>query len=53
MPERGSILNDFATNITAMAFDYLDAPPVVIGSKNWITPTVELEIFLSSTELDY
>lgn len=43
--ERGSILNDFATNITAMAFDYLDAPPVVIGSKNWITPTVELEEF--------
>ena len=20
------------------AFDYLDAPPVVVGSRNWITP---------------
>ncbi len=43
--ERGSILNDFARNITELAFDYLDAPPVVIGSKNWITPPPELEKF--------
>ncbi|HHW04103.1 MAG TPA: dehydrogenase [Thermoanaerobacterales bacterium] len=41
--ERGSILNDFARNITELAFDYLDAPPVVIGAKNWITPAYELE----------
>ena len=26
-----------------MAFDYLDAPPVVVGAKNWITPAHELE----------
>jgi 2-oxoisovalerate dehydrogenase E1 component len=26
-----------------VAFDYLDAPPVVVGSRNWITPAVELE----------
>jgi 2-oxoisovalerate dehydrogenase E1 component len=40
---RGSFLNDFASNITEMAFDYLDAPPVVVGSRNWITPAYELE----------
>jgi 2-oxoisovalerate dehydrogenase E1 component len=40
---RGSFLNDFARNITDLAFDYLDAPPVVVGSRNWITPAHELE----------
>ncbi|MEE4115792.1 MAG: thiamine pyrophosphate-dependent enzyme [Marinilabiliaceae bacterium] len=41
--ERGSFLNDMARNITEMTFDYLDAPPVVVGSRNWITPACELE----------
>jgi 2-oxoisovalerate dehydrogenase E1 component len=40
---RGSFLNDLAANITTLAFDYLDAPPVVLGSRNWITPCYELE----------
>ncbi|MCL3781771.1 dehydrogenase [Prolixibacteraceae bacterium JC049] len=40
---RGSYLNDIARNVTEMAFDYLDAPPVVVGSRNWITPAYELE----------
>lgn len=40
---RGSILNDFARNISEMAFDYLDGPPVVIGAKNWITPPFEFD----------
>lgn len=40
---RGSFLNDFARNISELAFDYLDAPPVVVGSRNWITPAYELE----------
>ena len=40
---RGSFLNDLASNITELAFDYLDAPPVVVGSRNWITPAYELE----------
>ncbi len=40
---RGSFLNDMAANITELAFDYLDAPPVVVGSRNWITPAYELE----------
>ncbi|MBO4953647.1 MAG: dehydrogenase [Clostridia bacterium] len=40
---RGNILNDMAQNITQMAFDYLDAPPVVLGAKNWITPAFEYD----------
>ena len=40
---RGSFLNDMARNITELAFDYLDAPPVVVGSRNWIIPAYELE----------
>ncbi|MBR4756374.1 MAG: dehydrogenase, partial [Bacteroidales bacterium] len=40
---RGSYLNDLAANISEMAFDYLDAAPVVLGSRNWITPCHELE----------
>ncbi|MBQ9818828.1 MAG: dehydrogenase, partial [Bacteroidales bacterium] len=40
---RGSFLNDLAANITEMAFDDLDAAPVVLGSRNWITPCHELE----------
>lgn len=41
--ERGSYLQDLAQNVNAMAFDYLDAPPVVVGARNWITPAHELE----------
>jgi 2-oxoisovalerate dehydrogenase E1 component len=41
--ERGSFLKDMAQNITEMAFDELDGPPVVVGSRNWITPAYELE----------
>ena len=40
---RGSYLNDLAANITELCFDYLDAAPVVLGSRNWITPCHELE----------
>ena len=40
---RGSFLNDLAANITDFCFDYLDAAPVVLGSRNWITPCHELE----------
>ena len=40
---RGNILNDMAQNITQLAFDYLDAPPVVVGAKNWITPAFEYD----------
>lgn len=43
--ERSSHLKEFAQNITELCFDYLDAPPVVVGAKNWITPAHELEDF--------
>lgn len=43
--ERGSFLKEMAQTITELAFDYLDAPPVVVGSRNWITPAHELEEF--------
>ena len=37
---RGSFLKEMAQTITELAFDYLDAPPVVVGSRNWITPGI-------------
>jgi 2-oxoisovalerate dehydrogenase E1 component len=43
--QRGSYLNDVAQHISEIAFDDLDAPPVVVGSRNWITPSYELEKF--------
>mgnify|MGYP000958994406 CR=1 FL=1 len=43
--ERGSVMKDMAANITELAFDYLDAPPIALGSRNWITPAHELEEF--------
>lgn len=41
--ERGSHLKDIAQTISELAFDDLDAPPVVVGARNWITPAYELE----------
>ncbi|HTW94710.1 MAG TPA: thiamine pyrophosphate-dependent enzyme [Tepidisphaeraceae bacterium] len=41
--ERGSALQTFAAKITEFAFDELDAPPVVVGARNWITPADEVE----------
>ncbi len=41
--ERGSFLHTMASKITQFAFDELDAPPVVVGAKNWITPPDEIE----------
>lgn len=43
--ERGSHISDMARNITEFAFDYLDAPPVVVGAPNVISPCPELENF--------
>ena len=40
---RGSFMRDMASNITELAFDELDGPPVVVGSRNWITPAHEIE----------
>jgi 2-oxoisovalerate dehydrogenase E1 component len=41
--ERGSVMHTVATTITQSCFDDLDGPPVVLGSRNWITPAAELE----------
>ena len=42
---RNSFMSELARNISELCFDYLDAPPVVVGAKNWITPAHELEHF--------
>jgi 2-oxoisovalerate dehydrogenase E1 component len=41
--ERGNVMHNVAANLTQLAFDHLDAPPVVIGSRNWVCPAAELE----------
>ena len=41
--ERGSFLHTVASNAQTLAFDYLDAPVTVVGSRNWITPAAEME----------
>jgi 2-oxoisovalerate dehydrogenase E1 component len=41
--ERGSFLQTMAAKISQFAFDELDAPPVVLGARNWITPADEVE----------
>ena len=40
---RGSVLNDIARNIGELCFDDLDAPVVVVGAENWITPPFEFD----------
>ena len=41
--ERNSFLHNVASNLTQLAFNYLDGPPAVVGSRNWITPAAEME----------
>ncbi len=41
--DRGSALQTMAAKITQFAFDELDAPPIVVGARNWITPADEVE----------
>jgi 2-oxoisovalerate dehydrogenase E1 component len=41
--ERGNVMHNVAANLTQLAFDYLDAPPVVVGARNWVSPAAELE----------
>ncbi len=41
--ERASFIHNISSNISKLAFDYLDGPVVVIGSRNWITPAAEME----------
>ncbi|HWU41608.1 MAG TPA: transketolase C-terminal domain-containing protein, partial [Candidatus Acidoferrum sp.] len=41
--ERGSFSQALAANVQALAFDALDAPVIVVGARNWITPAAEME----------
>jgi 2-oxoisovalerate dehydrogenase E1 component len=41
--ERGCVMQTVAATLTQLCFDELDGPPVVVGSRNWITPAAELE----------
>ena len=41
--DRGSFLHTVASQIQTLAFDHLDAPVTVVGSRNVITPAAELE----------
>ena len=48
--ERGSFAHTIASNLTQLAFDHLDGPPAVVGSRNWITPAAELEDMFFPTQ---
>jgi 2-oxoisovalerate dehydrogenase E1 component len=41
--DRGSVMQTVAATLTQLCFDDLDGPPIVVGSRNWITPAAELE----------
>lgn len=41
-PERGSVMRDMASTLSEIAFDTLDAPPIVVGAPNHIVPAHEL-----------
>ncbi len=41
--ERGNILKDMALSISQLCFDYLDAAPYVVASRNWVTPSAEYD----------
>lgn len=41
--ERGSFAHTVASNLTQLAFDALDGPIAVLGSRNWIVPPAEME----------
>jgi 2-oxoisovalerate dehydrogenase E1 component len=41
--ERNSFLHTVASNVSTVAFDYLDAPACVVAARNWIVPSAEME----------
>lgn len=47
---RGSVAGALAQELQVLAFDDLDAPVVVVGAQNWVSPPLELEdAFFPST----
>lgn len=47
---RGSFMKEIAQTVTELAFDELEAPPVVVGAKNWIVPAYEMEKYVFPQE---
>ena len=41
--DRGNYLHTVASKLTSSSFDSLDAPPYVLGARNWIVPAAEYE----------
>lgn len=41
--DRGSFAKTLAANITETGFEYLSSPPIVLASRNWLAPPLELE----------
>ena len=44
--ERSNYMKNVAQNLTELAFDYFDAPPVVVGARNWMMPGSEYEKYI-------
>ncbi len=44
--ERTNFMKNVAQNTTELAFDYFDAPPVVVASRNWIMPGADHEKYI-------
>jgi len=41
--ERGSYLHTIASRVASIGFDSLDAPVTIVGARNWIVPSAEME----------
>ncbi len=44
--ERSNFMRHMASTIMELAFDYLDAPAVTLGAKNWIMPGAGLDKYI-------
>lgn len=51
--ERNNVMKDVASNLTRFAFNYLDAPPIVLGARNWIMPSEEFVEYIYPSVADY
>ncbi len=44
--ERSNFMKNVSQTLIELAFDHFDAPPVVLGARNWIMPGAEYEQFI-------
>lgn len=44
--ERSNFMKNVAHNLVELAYDEFDAPPVVLGARNWIMPGAEYEKYI-------